>query len=197
MPSRLFVAIACVSIAGLLVSCSRDEDLAEAEYTVRSAGASARVWVPINEPRSIGTYRAELEWPDGGRDRVTGKRDGMITDVWLSDIEPDGTPELVVAMSSAGSGTYGSVHVCGRGHGELARVGLRALDDSQRSGYLGHDTFSLENGRLVRSFPRYEEGDSNATPSGQTLRLWYSFADSAWVEAEGDGSGGRAPDSAE
>ena len=38
---------------------------------------------------------------------------------------------------------------------------------------MGHDTFVVAGQYLVRSFPVYKEGDSNAAPSGGTRQLHY------------------------
>ena len=61
-------------------------------------------------------------------------------------------------------------------------------DEDQRQGYMGHDVFTVTNGALTRSSPRYAEGDSNAEPTGGILNPVYSFADGAWAAAETAGS---------
>lgn len=172
------VALGALIAAG---GCARDDELAEASYFARWEDTTARVWIPTNEPRSLGTYRAEVEWPDGTTDRIEADRDGMIADVWLADLESDGALELVVALASAGSGSYGSVHVHRRRDGAYGLVPLAELEEAERAGYMGHDVFTVEEGRLYRTFPRYEEGDPNASPSGGRVRLRYSFAENAWV----------------
>jgi hypothetical protein len=186
---RLGVVVAWIALLSAAGGCARDEDLAEAVYVAEYEGAKARIWIPVNEPRSIGTYRAEVDWPDGTRDRIEAERNGMVAGVWLSDLEGDGTLELVVAMSSAGSGTYGSADVYRNRDGKLTPVGLSSLDDAQHPGYMGHDTFSVVGGRLLRSYPVYRSGDPNAAPTGGTVRLSYSFADSAWVSEAGPDEG--------
>lgn len=197
MRTVLPMLLACVVAAGT-AGCGRDEDLAEAVYVVEDAGVSARVWIPVNEPRSIGTYRAEVFWPGGVKDRVEAERGGMIGGVWLADLVGDEQPELVVAVSSAGSGSYGEVHAYERRGVRLTRIPIMPLDDRHRAGYMGHDVFSVEDGRLLRSFPVYSEGDANAEPTGGNAAFWYSFADSAWAETGGledgkDGDPSRSP----
>jgi pimeloyl-ACP methyl ester carboxylesterase len=174
---------ACCAVLVWLAGCSGDAGLAEATYFAEWSGARAEVQIPVNEPRSVGTYRAEVVWPDGTRSRVEGARDGMITNVWLADLLGDATPELVVTTSSAGSGTYGAVSVYERREDALVAVGIRTLRDDQRTGYMGHDTFSVSNGRLYRSYPLYREGDTNAAPSGGEVAFWYSLLDSVWVRS--------------
>ena len=161
-----------------------DAELAEATYFAEDAGTSARVWIPVDEARSIGTYRAEIAWPGGRTDHIQGQRDGMLAGVWVVDMRDDGEPELVVAMSSSGSGSYGSVHVHERQDDVLTQVELPELGGAERTGYMGHDVFSVEAGRLYRMFPRYEEGDPNAAPSGGTAYFWYSSEADAWVEED-------------
>jgi hypothetical protein len=116
--------------------------------------------------------------------RAEAERDGMVAGVWLADLTDDRAPELVVAMSSAGSGTYGSIHVYGRRNGGLDRLQVATLADDQTSGYMGHDVFSIDGGRLYRSYPVYEEGDSNAAATGGKARFWYSFPECRWVAVE-------------
>jgi len=185
MPPRVFAAAVAVLLLGVLAGCSGDEDLAEAAYFAEHEGVMARVWIPLHEARSIGTYRAEIEWPGGAKARTESARDGMITGVWLADLELDGSAELVVATSTAGSGGYGSVDIYKLRDHDLQALELSPLDEEQRSGYMGHDTFSIEDGRLYRSYPRYRDEDVNAAPSGGSRRLSYSFADSAWVAESG------------
>jgi len=186
MGRRVLAAGWCIALLASVCGCGSDEDLAEAIYTAGHGDASVRVWIPINEPRSTGTYHARVEWGDGVTDRIEEERDGMIAGVWMEDLAGDGQPELVVATASAGSGTYGAVRVYGRTGSEPDVLGLAPLSEAQKIGYMGHDVFSVEGGRLGRSHPIYLESDPNASPSGGTAAFHYSFADSAWIAVEGD-----------
>ena len=192
MQPRTLAVVATIALIALIAGCSGDDYyMAEASYYAEHEGFRARVWIPLHEARSIGTYRAEVEWPDGTKTLTEAERDGMITGVWLCDLVSDGASELVVATSSAGSGGYGSADVHQLRDGELRLIALRPLGDEQRPGYMGHDAFSVEDGRLYRSFPQYDEDDVNAAPSGGIRQLLYSFPDSAWVSAEGGGATDR------
>jgi hypothetical protein len=46
---------------------------------------------------------------------------------------------------------------------------------------MGHDVVELRNGQLIRSFPLYRRGDTNAAPSGETVTYRYSLRQCAWV----------------
>jgi hypothetical protein len=180
-PSRKIIATVALGALIAAGGCARDDELVEVSYFAQWEDVTARVWIPTDEPRSIGTYRAEVNWPDGTTDRLRAERDGMITDVWLADLESDGTLELIVALSSAGSGSYGSVHVFQHREGDFVPLALADLGDDERAGYMGHDVFTVEAGRLYRTFPGYAEGDPNAAPSGGRVRLRYSFDENGWI----------------
>ncbi len=185
MGRLILTVFACIALA-VATGCARDEGLAEGTHVAQHAGVRARVSIPIEEPRSIGTYRAEVEWPDGTRDLIQAERDGMVSNVWLVDLDSNGDQELVVVMSSAGSGAYGSVHVYERRDSSFGRLGLASLSDEQRVGYMGHDVFFIEAGCLFRSYPVYLEGDPNSTPTGGEDVFWYSLADTVWVTGTRD-----------
>jgi hypothetical protein len=183
--SRIAVIAVALAVLVVFAGCAEEGELVEVAYFAEWGGSTARVWIPTDEPRSIGTYRAEVTWPDGTTEHIRSERDGMIADIWLTDLESDEVLDLVVALTSAGSGSYGSVHVYRHVDGSFARIPLAPLDDPGSSGYMGHDVFSVDGGRLYRAFPEYNEGDPNASPSGGTVRLRYSFAESAWIPDAG------------
>jgi hypothetical protein len=178
---RLALVLGLVGALVLSAGCGSDEDLAEFELTAASGDARARVWIPINEPRSAGTWRAEVEWGDGVSDIEGVERDGMLSGVWLAELTGNAEPELVVATTSAGSGSYGVAHVYARGPDGLAQIELADLTEEQRVGYMGHDEFAVEEGELHREFPIYADDDVNAEPSGGTARFTYDFDEGLWL----------------
>ena len=48
-------------------------------------------------------------------------------------------------------------------------------EDEKFEGYMGHDTFKLEDQKLVRTFRIYNEGDPNQNPTGWTRKLVYGL----------------------
>jgi hypothetical protein len=187
----LATVLVTAALAFALAGCG---DRAEREPEERPAGetsalssdgeATARVTVPDGEARSIGTFVAAVTLPDGSTRIVEGERDGSVAGTWLCDLTGDGELELVVVTTSAGSGSYGAVSVFRQQAGGFVPVPVADLSASQTEGYMGHDEFAIREGRLVRSFPRYLEGDPNANPTGGTVRLAYSFASEEWIEEE-------------
>ena len=47
-------------------------------------------------------------------------------------------------------------------------------------GYMGHDTIERQSEMLVRTFPIYQQGDSNAEPTGGTRSLIWDFRNGRW-----------------
>jgi PliI/PliC-like inhibitor of I-type lysozyme len=147
--------------------------------TLESAGIRAHVLVPGGETTSIGTYLVHIALP-GGTQEIRENRDGVISGAWLGDLDGDGEVDLTVAMTSAGSGSYPTIHFF---HQQEQAFELRSLKDltaAQRTGYMGHDSIEVKEGKLLRTFPKYLPGDSNSSPSGGTVILRYSFSEDGW-----------------
>jgi len=161
------------------------ENTARAEeagaITLESGGIRAHVLVPEGEGESIGTYLVHIALP-GGTQEIREERYGVITGAWLADLDGDGEVDLIVAMASAGSGSYPTIHFFQQTGQTFQLRPLKDLSEAQRAGYRGHDTIEVKDGILFRSFPRYQQGDPNASPSGSSLTLRYSFTDDAWMQ---------------
>jgi hypothetical protein len=153
----------------------------EGAINLESAGIRAHLLVPEGEGKSIGTYIVHMALPDGNQE-IRENRDGTITGAWLEDLDDDGNVDLTVAMASAGSGSYPTIHFFHQWHQTFELRPLKDLSEAQRAGYMGHDTIEVKDGKLLRTFPRYQQGDPNSSPSGSSLTLRYSFTDDAWMQ---------------
>jgi hypothetical protein len=108
-----------------------------------------------------------------------GPVDGTITSAAVADLDGDGSPELYVGITSAGSGAAGQlVGFAVNRRKSLGFVALAPLGagSPEAQGYMGHDRFTAEGDRLVRRFPLYLPGDANAAPSGGSRALFYRLA---------------------
>jgi hypothetical protein len=102
--------------------------------------------------------------------------DGTITGVEVEDLNADGYPEVYICVTSAGSGSYGSlIAYASNRNRSISPIYLAPLEDDPEAarGYMGHDRFAVGEGALVRNFPIYEEGDTNAAPTGGTRQIQY------------------------
>jgi hypothetical protein len=117
---------------------------------------------------------------------IKAEVDGTITGAEIADLNADGWPELYVFVRSAGSGSYGSVlaYAVNRGKSITEIVLPDLMDDRVASqGYLGHDQFAVVQNTLVRRFPVYREGDTNANPTGGIRQLNYQLeaGEATWI----------------
>lgn len=109
---------------------------------------------------------------------ITREVDGGVAGAEVADLDADGSPELYVYISSAGSGSYGSlVAYAANRRKSLSEINLPPVTDNADAarGYMGHDEFAVVEHSLVRRFPIYREGDANASPSGKTRQLQYKL----------------------
>lgn len=101
---------------------------------------------------------------------------GRVIGAEVEDLNSDGRPELVVMVESAGSGSYGSVQAWSAGPRKLEPIPLMGeLTGPEAKGYLGHDSFNVVETSVVRQFPIYRTGDSNARASGGTRQIVYKM----------------------
>jgi hypothetical protein len=117
---------------------------------------------------------------------ITVEADGTITGAEIGDINHDGSPEIYIYATSAGSGAYGSLIAYSANRNlSVSPIMLLPLEDDKvhSKGYMGHDSFKLEKDYLTRSFPVYKKEDSNAAPSGgvRTLKYTLTAGEATWV----------------
>ena len=125
---------------------------------------------------SINLVTMRAETPEGKLGPIEVEADGTITNVEVEDLNADGYPEIYVYVNSAGSGSYGSlIAYASNRNRSLSEIYLPSLEDDPDAskGYMGHDTFAVGEGALLRRFPVYREGDTNAEPSGGTRQVQY------------------------
>jgi hypothetical protein len=98
--------------------------------------------------------------------------EGQVTRAEVADLDA----EVYVYVRSAGSGSYGAlVAFSANKRKSLSEIMLPPVsDDTQAAqGYMGHDDFAVVERTLVRRFPVYKDGDTNATPSGGVRQMQY------------------------
>ena len=104
--------------------------------------------------------------------------DGSVTGAEVADLNSDGSPEIYVYVTSAGSGSYGSLVAYSTNNKKsLSEIYLAPLEDDKKNsvGYMGHDEFAVVESSFARRFPIYKKEDSNAKPSGGMRQLQYKL----------------------
>jgi hypothetical protein len=112
--------------------------------------------------------------------------DGTVSGAEVADLNADGSPELYVYVTSAGSGSYGSlVAYSANRRKSLSEIHMAPITDDAKAsdGYMGHDQFAVVENTLARRFPIYRAGDTNAAPTGGTRQLHYRLwpGEASWV----------------
>lgn len=111
---------------------------------------------------------------------------GSVTRAELADLDADGWPEIYVYVTSAGSGSYGTVvgYAVNRGKSATPITLPELVDDTVAAkGYRGHDEFAVMENTLARRFPIYADLDTNAHPTGGTRQIHYRLlaGEAGWV----------------
>ena len=104
--------------------------------------------------------------------------EGKVTDAQVADLNSDGFPELLIFTQSAGSGSYGNVIAfSANGAKSMSRVYFQPVNENAKlkKGYMGHDTFLINESALIQEFPIYKEGDPNSNPTGGVRRIQYKL----------------------
>jgi hypothetical protein len=104
--------------------------------------------------------------------------DGKVTDARVADLNADGFTELLIFTQSAGSGSYGNVIAYSVNGGKsMSPVNFPATSENPKlkKGYMGHDSFSINNAGLVQEFPIYKDADANSNPTGGVRRVHYKL----------------------
>lgn len=104
--------------------------------------------------------------------------EGSVTGAEIEDLNSDGWPEVVVYVTSAGSGSYGTVVGYSVNAGKsVSAISFPELTGDAAQGYMGHDEFTVIETSLARRFPIYREGDSNAEPTGGIRQIQYKLVE--------------------
>lgn len=135
----------------------------------------------VSESHPAGRSLSTIEVRTGGFEHefqeVFPDRD-PVTDVFMADLDGDGFDEIYIVTAAAGSGSYGTIlGFASNKDKSLSMIHFPDVREGDETfeGYMGHDSFTIEGRKLVRMFPVYQEGDTNANPTGGRRRLVYGL----------------------
>jgi len=135
---------------------------------------------------SLNTLTITPSGLSGGNEVMKQEIDGSVTGAEVADINADGFPEVYVYVTSAGSGSYGSlVAYASNKNRSITPIFLPELSDDKKlsEGYMGHDVFTIMENRFARRFPVYLKDDPNCCPKGGTRQIEYELAagEAGWI----------------
>ena len=105
---------------------------------------------------------------------TTGDLTGMIVDVFNTDMDLDGNPEIIIEAKGIDTNNYINVYAYEFTNGHAEKLDFPHLTKQQRQGYRGEDNFYVQEGKLMREFPLFGGG---AKPTGQKRQLEYGMRD--------------------
>lgn len=106
---------------------------------------------------------------------TTGDLDGTIRDVYNSDMDTDGNPEILIQSKAQDTINYAKVYAYEFNGSDAHKLDFPKLTRTQRKGYRGDDNFYIRDGNLIREFPIYSSNDSLAKPTGARRQLEYGL----------------------
>ncbi len=112
---------------------------------------------------------------------TTGDLDGTIVDVYNSDMDLDGNPEIIIQAKGKDSTNFATIYAFEFSGGKANKLDFPKLTKSQRKGYRGDDNFYIKDGILMREFPVYDGNEADAKPTGQKRQLQYGLRDNSFT----------------
>jgi hypothetical protein len=175
--SALF-AVMSVSIVGL-VHASHNKHISTEFSKAYRTKTGKTIIVSESHPkgRSLSTIEIRTEGFEHNFGEVFEDRD-PISDVFVADLDGNDFDEIYIITRSAGSGSYETVFgFASNKDKSLSMIHFpeRRKGDEHFEGYMGHDFFRIEDGKLLRIFPLYNQGDTNENPTGGRRKLIYGL----------------------
>ena len=112
---------------------------------------------------------------------TTGDLEGSIVDVYNSDMDLDGNPEILIQAKAKDTSNYAIIYAYEFTNGKADKLDFPKLTKSQRKGYRGDDNFYIQDGKFMRQFPIYDGNGKDAKTTGQKRLLQYGLRDNQFT----------------
>jgi hypothetical protein len=175
----LLLVVATVILITGLTSCSHHKNTspdAPKEYRTKT-GKTIIISETHPVGRSLSTIRISTKGFEHNYAEVFENKDS-ISNVFIADLDGNGFDEIYIITTSAGSGSYGTVlGFASNKDKSLSMINFPEIrkGNEDLEGYMGHDTFKIEDRKLIRIFPIYNRGDTNSNPTGGKRMLVYGL----------------------
>lgn len=112
---------------------------------------------------------------------TTGDLDGVITDVYNTDMDMDGNPEILIQAKSKDSTKYTQIYAFEYKDNKAQKLDFPKLTSSQRKGYHGEDNFYLKEGIVMREFPVFDGNSDSAKVTAEKRVLEYGIRNNSFT----------------
>lgn len=106
---------------------------------------------------------------------TTGDLEGAITDVYNTDMDMDGNPEILIQAKAKDSTVHTQIYAFEYKDNKAQKLDFPKLTSSQRKGYRGEDNFYIKEGILMREFPVFDGNTSSAKLTSEKRILEYGL----------------------
>ena len=106
---------------------------------------------------------------------TAGDLNGTIVDVYNTDMDVDGNPEILIQAKKKDTVNYNTIYAFEFNNGKANKLDFPKLSSGQHKGYRGEDNFYIRDGKFIREFPIYEGSGSSARQTGAKRQLEYSL----------------------
>jgi hypothetical protein len=170
----------------LLFSCNAVAADAEGSFNLTLELQGVKFYVTCPNNSSVNTVKIVPTGLTIDNATIDQDIDGTIVGAEVADLNADGSPEIYVYVTSAGSGSYGSlVAYAANQNKSLSEIYLPVVSDNEKlaKGYMGHDAYAVGEGVLLHRFPIYRDGDTNANPTGGIRQVQYKLVqgEAGWI----------------
>lgn len=183
-----YVPVLCAIIAG----CGGNEKPVVKTPTAKAPSVMAPFRFHKLVEVSPGQYYDVLSWGRGAADTgafvilhsdssgrkyntTTGDLDGSIKDVFNTDMDADGNPEIIIEAKSTDTTKYVNIYAFEFNNNKAREIDFPSLKSS-KANYRGKDNFYIQEGKLIREFPSYTGSGNEAKPTGGKFKLQYNLS---------------------
>lgn len=100
---------------------------------------------------------------------------GVLQKTAIEDLDNDKNPEIYLFTSSSGTDATGSVYGVTYINNKPFRIFSGDVDNPDKQGYRGRDSFYIQQRQIVRTYPVYSDADPDGKPSGGKRTVKYTL----------------------
>ncbi len=112
---------------------------------------------------------------------TTGDLNGTITDVYNTDMDMDGNPEILIQAKSKDSTIRTQIYAFEYKDNKAQKLDFPKLNQSQKKGYRGEDKFYIKEGVLMREFPVFDGNNATAKVKPDKRILEYGIRNNSFT----------------
>jgi hypothetical protein len=114
---------------------------------------------------------------------TSGELDGQILDVFNTDLDVDGNPEIIIQAKASDSTAYAEMYAYefNNYNDQPQKLNFPKLTSNQKKGYKGSDHFYIDEGKLMREFPVDRSEITSASDTASKRLFRYTLRNNSFV----------------